>query len=181
MKVLIIDMSYERNSLWKVEFVSPIEDILKKIRVNYEIIHFLEIDLDVVKKYDKIILSGVALKDFEYVNHLEKFDWISEIKKPILGICAGAQIIGLIFGSELRKGEEIGLQKPKILKSDKILKEVNLNEIYCLHNSYVEVPIGFELLVKTKYPQIFKKGEIYGVLFHPEVRNKELIENFVNL
>ena len=126
-------------------------------------------------------MCGVALKDFDYLNYLDKFNWIKSYSGHLLGICAGAQIIGKVFGEQLKKGQEIGLIKIKKIKQDKILDNVILNEVYALHNFYVDTPKNFELLLETKYPQLFTTGKIYASLFHPEIRNKNIISNFINL
>lgn len=178
--ILIVDMCFEKESLHSDEFVIPVEQILKQENKEYDIIHFKQLNQDLVNKYEKIILCGVALKDYGYLNYLDKFDWIKNYTGYLLGICAGAQIIGKVFGSELRDGTEIGLIKIEKIKDDKILEEVSLLEIYALHNSYIEVPNNFELLLQTRYPQLFTTGKIYASLFHPEIRNKKLIQNFIN-
>ena len=55
------------------------------------------------------------------------------------------------------------------------------NEVYHLHNSYVDFSgLDFEVFTDGKVSQAVKhkKKNIYGVLFHPEVRGKDLIRNF---
>jgi GMP synthase (glutamine-hydrolysing) len=178
-KILIVDMCYEANSLHYNEFVIPVENIIKENNNKYGIIHFKQLNNNLVNNYSKIILCGVALKDFEYLNHIELFNWIKNYNGYLLGICAGAQIIGKIFESKIKEGCEIGLINVKKVEEDKILENVSLNEIYALHNSYVEVPIGFKLILETTYPQLFTNGNIYASLFHPEIRNKNLIKNFI--
>ncbi len=178
-KILIVDMCYKENSLHHNEFVIPIENILKNENKQYDIIHFKQLNPNLVNSYSKIILCGVALKDFEYLNHIDKFNWIKTYQGYLLGICAGAQIIGKIFNSQIKDGCEIGLIDVKKVEEDTILKNVSLNEIYALHNCYVHVPDSFKLLLETTYPQLFTNGKIYASLFHPEIRNKNLIKNFI--
>lgn len=175
-EILIVDMCYEKKSLHYDEFVNPVVEIVK---TNFDIIHFLELNDQVVLKYKKIILCGVALKDFEYLNHLDKFSWIKNYEGYVLGICAGAQIIGKIFGAEIDEEIEIGLIAIEKLQEDKILNGVSLVEVYALHNSYSKLPESFNLLLQTTVPQLFTNGKIYASLFHPEIRNKNLISNFI--
>lgn len=179
MEILIINIC--KHKLHFDEFIRPIYDICKQITTNIKIINYLELKEESIDKYNKIIISGTALKDFDYLENLDKFSWIKTTKKSILGICAGAQIIAKIFSSEIVKEEEIGMQKLEIVKIDKILKNIKIDQIYSLHNCYFNIPKDFILIAKTKHPQIIKKENIYGCLFHPEARNKELILNFLNL
>jgi GMP synthase-like glutamine amidotransferase len=183
MKILIIDLCHKKESLHSNEFVKPIENIVKKIK-KYDIVHYLDIKTISLEKYNKIILCGNALKDFEYLSHIDKFNFIKKFKGDILGICAGAHIIGSIYNAKINQGEEIGLIKIKIIKKNIILNNVNFNQTYSLHSKYIENLNEFEILaVSEKYNQIFKhkNKNIYAILFHPEVRNKELIHNFLNL
>lgn len=178
MRTLIIDLCYEENSLHFKEFVQPVIDIVQK---DFEVIYFKKLNEINLNDFNKIILCGVALKDFEYNNHLKLFEVLKEFKGDVLGICAGAQIIGQLFGAKLKQGQEIGLIDLQVLKEDKIFDGVDLSEVYCLHNSCLENLDAFEILAKSKnFAQVFKKERFYGVVFHPEVRNKKLIYNFIN-
>lgn len=179
MVTLIIDTCPYKNSLWQNEFIIPITDIIKN---NFKIIHYTKLTEDIVNKFDKIIISGTALKDNEYLNHLNEFNWIKTTNTPILGICSGAQIITKTFNSELIKSQEIGLTKIKTIKQNKLFE--NELEVYELHNLAITCPKEFEILAKSaKCVQAIKHNqkEIYGLLFHPEVRNKEMIKKFIEL
>ncbi|MDO8467584.1 MAG: hypothetical protein Q7S56_01390 [Nanoarchaeota archaeon] len=177
-KILIINISKER--LHYYEFVKPIEDILKNVGVEFYTKHYTKFN-DKDLKADKIIICGTSLMDNDFIDKIESFKWIEVYKKPILGICGGMQVISLIFNGELGKESEIGLFNENFVKSFLGMKEKK--EVYHLHNNYITLPLEFEQFTSSKIPQAIKhkEKEIYGVLFHPEVRNKSLIENFVNL
>jgi GMP synthase (glutamine-hydrolysing) len=54
---------------------------------------------------------------------------------------------------------------------------------YSLHTIRVDLPDEFEVWAQSaKCVQAIKHKTkpIYGVLFHPEVRNQEILKNFVN-
>ena len=89
------------------------------------------------------------------------------------------QIISLIFGSKLKFKKEIGFYTENFKK--RFLGLERKQEVYHLHNNYTALPRGFIQFNDGKIPQAikYKEKEIYGVLFHPEVRNKKLILNFV--
>jgi len=183
-KVLIIDLSPTKNSLWKNEFVYPITKLIKNIS-NYTIIHFTDLKKTNLETFEKIILSGSPLNDFKAINKIELFHWIKDTNKPILGICAGFQIINKIFEEKLnlKKLQEIGLIEIKIEKKN-ILFSNNL-KVYCLHNKGIsknQKIENFEILATSKIcieAIKHKKKDIYGVLFHPEVSNNEIILNFI--
>lgn len=182
-KVLIVDLCYEESSLHYNEFVLPVVDIVKSCKVDYEVVHFMGLDDVCFDDFDKVILCGVALKDFEYLEHLDKFEWIEVFSGDVLGICAGCQVIGKLFGAQIASGKEIGMRRVEVVCNDVLFEKLGakeLDEVYCLHQSFCDVPNGFELVLKSEeYPLMFRKGCVCGVLFHPEVRNKKLIENFI--
>lgn len=177
--ILLVSTCSEKLS--ELEFVKPIEKILNKINLSSSTKYYLEINKNDLKKADKIIICGTALNDFDYVNHLSSFSWIKHCEKPILGICSGMQVIGMFFGSKPKRKKEIGLGKINLRKEFLGIKE-NFDG-YLLHNLSI-TKANFEILADsgTDISVIKHKTKpIYGVLFHPEVRNQKIIEEFTRL
>lgn len=174
--ILIISLIDKKNSLHFEEFVRPVIDIVGN---NFQVVNYENISKEIIIESSKVIICGNSLKEENHKSF--EFNWIKEYKKPMLGICAGAQVIAKAFGSNIKEGKEIGVKNCQIIEEDTILKDVNLDEVYLIHRFYFEVPTDFQLIAQTKYPQIVKKTNIYCVLFHPEVKNKKLVENFVKL
>ena len=160
--ILIVNICKEKLHFY--EFVKPIEDILRKNKKQFFTKHYKKITDKNLKKADKVIICGTSLKDNDFLDNLNKFIWIKSYKKPIFGICGGAHVIGLILGNELKEKKEIGLKKTNIRNFRGINGE---REVYHLHQFYV-------------LPEIYHNRNIYATLFHPEVRNKEMIMNFCN-
>ncbi|MBS3170596.1 gamma-glutamyl-gamma-aminobutyrate hydrolase family protein [Candidatus Woesearchaeota archaeon] len=167
---MILVISVCKEKLHELEFVKPIIDIVK----NCKIVHYSNLKKSDLENAEKVIICGTSLKDNEFLKHLDKFSWLKTFDKPVLGICAGMQIIGLVFGGKLMKKKEIGYFKEN-LKGFFGLNEV---EVYHLHGNYVEFTKEFKVYNKG-IPQAISYGNIYGVLFHPEVRQKDLIKNFI--
>jgi len=177
--ILIINMNQKEDSLAIAEFVMPIANVVAQTE-KYEIKHYLELNEHELSKYSKMILSGTPLKDNEYLEHVDKFSWLKTINKPVLGICAGMQVIGLVFNSKLLKCQGTGMQKIKVVKENSLFSE-DFNA-YELHNQAVKPSDEFEVLAKSeKCVQAIKHKtrQVYGALFHPEVRNQEIIEKFL--
>ena len=126
-----------------------------------------------------------------------------------LGICVGMQILlsegleeevtkglNIIDGRvELLNSIELKVPtigwKPIFLNDDtfndneKLLKNIDLKKFYFLHsyycNSEINTTLAYSKFEKLKYPAIIKKGNIYGVQFHPEKSREQglqLIKNF---
>jgi len=177
--ILIIKICNKRFHYY--EFIKPIEDVLKKNKIEFQTIHYKNVSDMLLKTAEKIIISGTSLKDNGFVKDISYFNWIKEKNKPILGICGGMHILGLIFDGELKKQQEIGLTNVELKKE--FLGFIGNIEVYELHNFYA-ISNEFEIFGKSKKcPQAVKHNNkpFFGVLFHPEVRNKDLIVNFVNI
>jgi len=175
-RVLVIKTNKE--PLHDLEFVKPIENILKKANLKYSIKHYLEIYDKDLKKADKIIICGTSLKDNKFINDKNSFEWIKDSSKSLLGICAGMQIICLVFNGKIKEKQEIGFYKENFKKE--FLGVNGEQDVYHLHNNYCIFSEDFEEFTESKIPQAIKhkSKKIYGVLFHPEVRNPRIIETF---
>ncbi len=166
MKLLIINTC--SNKLNEREFVLPFEN--KNSRTN----HYSKLkDLGWA---DKILITGTALADNEYLSELNKFNWLKKIDKPVLGICSGAQIIASVFGGNIIENREIGMVEVK----GNLFGRKSF-QAYSLHQNGISKLGEFDVLAESKtsiHAIKHKHKEIYGVVFHPEVRNKWVIEKF---
>lgn len=177
--ILIVDMNWKKDSLGYYEFVLPIVAVAEKLD-EYTIKHYVEVTNKDLSQIDKIILSGTTLKDTTTWSQPEKFKWIKETKKPVLGICAGMETIGMIFETRLISCLEIGMT-PIISVKNNPLFSADF-KAYSLHSYCVEASDEFEVWAKSaKCIQVIKHKTkpIYGTLFHPEVRNQEIIKQFI--
>jgi GMP synthase (glutamine-hydrolysing) len=182
---MILIISTCKNKFHELEFVKPIEDILKANNIKFQTKHYSQISQKDINNSNKIIISGTSLTDNEFIksDNLKKFSWIRTYNKPILGICAGAHIIGLTFGGNLKSKKQIGMIK--ITFNKEFLGIKDLQEVYNLHGLYVDFKKlkDFDIYAENQCPQAIKhkKLPIYCTLFHPEIRQKEMIINFAKL
>lgn len=189
--ILIINVC--REKLHYYEFVKPIEDILKKNKIKFFTRHYKKIKKGDWSNAKKIIICGTSLKDNEFLNIDARF---FRRNIPVLGICAGMQMIQIAeeldrqvkeldiknnLNHILKKKTEIGYFHENFKK--KFLSLKGEHEVYHLHNNYFPLSKNFKQFNDGKIPQAIKHKTkpIYGVLFHPEVRNKKLVEEFAKL
>jgi GMP synthase-like glutamine amidotransferase len=179
--ILVVDMNWKRDSLAFNEFVSPIVSVVQPLE-KCEVKHFLEIDPSKLSCYSKIVLSGTTLKDHATLKQVEKFNWVKTCGNPILGICAGMQTISLVFDEPLLNCLQVGMAEITTLKNNPLFQ--GGFKAYVLHNYSVGPSQTFEALAQSaKCIQAIKHREkdVYGVLFHPEVRNQEILKRFIQL
>ena len=87
-------------------------------------------------------------------------------------------VLALLYEGTLHKQQEIGLTT--ITMTTPLFTLEKTAEVYELHNFYATSPQFTTLAHSEKCPQIIQHSTkpFYGVLFHPEVRNKALIKAF---
>ena len=179
MKVLLVSTCKEKLS--EREFVTPISYILDS--VSHQILHYSKSTREIVNSFDKIIICGTSLQDNKYRNDLDFFkELFYEFPGPILGICSGMQIVCSVFGSQLITNSEIGMVDVKTLEKN-ILSEGKF-QVYNIHNTSVNNLDNFTTLAASETSvQIVKhkNKDIFGVSFHPEVRNENIVSNFLKI
>jgi GMP synthase-like glutamine amidotransferase len=179
--ILVIDMNWKRDSLGYYEFVLPIVEVAKGLEPCM-IKHYIEVADTDLSKCSRVILSGTALKDNATLEQHKKFQWLKTLDKPVLGICAGMQTIGAVFGLKVPRCLEIGMTEVKTLVPNQLSS--GTFKAYSLHNFSVASSENFEVLAESKKClQVLKhkQMQLYGILFHPEVRNADILKRFIQL
>ncbi len=183
--ILIINTSTEEAPLYFHEFIRPIKDICEDENQSLTIIKIKELKEKKIEieNFDKIIISGTSLKDNKFLEEKNEIQKLIKIKKSIMGICAGAELL-IPETIELKPILEIGPKKLSEIKKDKLTKDLDEKEGYFLHQfgienkNYEEIDI---LLTTEKGVAAFKypNKPIYGFQFHPEVSQKQIIRKFL--
>jgi len=177
--ILVVDMNSAENSFGFYEFVLPILAVAEELE-TCTVKRYFEVNEKDLNGCDKIVLSGSALKNTVTLSQISRFKWLKDCGKPVLGICAGMQTIGLFFGGRLVKCREIGMTEIVTLKENLLF--ASSFKVYTLHNYAIVPSAEFEVLAESAncvQTIKHKRKDVYGVLFHPEVRNKEVIQRFV--
>jgi len=168
-----------------MEFVKPIEDILKNNKIKFKTLNYKKLNKNNLESSDKIIICGTSLADNDFLKktNLKKFDFIKYTNKPILGICAGMHILSSIYGGKLKKQKQIGPTDIIFIEEFLSMEPNRKHQVYSLHGFYAENKKYFKTYSFNACPQAIKHNskEIYGILFHPEVRNKKIVEEFLRI
>lgn len=112
---------------------------------------------------------------------------------PILGICYGQQLLGLLLGGKIKSGKikEYGPALISILKSP-LFKNIQTPrfQVWMSHGDEIVVlPKGFTIIAQSENIKAAaisdEKRKIYAVQFHPEVQHtkygNEILKNFLNI
>jgi len=180
--ILVIDLCWKENSLSRPEFVDPIVNIAQLSGEEVRIVHHLSEDLKIPEDFKGIILCGTALKDNGFRENKRLFDIIKNTELPILGICAGMQAVAFAYRAKLAESYETGMDEIRIIKDDEVLGEQRTIQAYELHGMRMVPDENFVVLAESeKGPEAVRHidAPVWGVLFHPEVRNEWIVSNFV--
>lgn len=142
--------------------------------------------------FDGIIISGapILITEVNMETYIHAFSWLKTFEKPVLGICFGHQIIGLLHGAfASRQKEDRDWQTIEQCNEspifDKLPYEFEMMEDHC---ECISVPPNFKLIAVSdacvNEAMQHQTKAIYGVQFHPEVSGNQgflIIENFVNI
>jgi len=110
---------------------------------------------------------------------------------PILGICYGMQLMGVMLGGKVGRAEqrEYGRVDVSLKEDERLFKGVPASTSCWMSHTYfvTDAPVGFKTLAHTKNCPNAAMGDparnFYAVQFHPEVehtpKGKEILQNFL--
>jgi imidazole glycerol-phosphate synthase subunit HisH len=167
-----------------------------------------------ISNADFLVLPGVGhfattMQKLENLNLIELLNkQVLEIKKPILGICLGMQLLseyseegnskglGWIKGKTKKfnlntsqfKIPHIGWNTLRICQKDSFLKYTTENDqFYFVHSYHVDCEDQNDVAAYADYGQNFvaaiRKENIFGTQFHPEKSHEqglEILKTFIN-
>ena len=188
-----------KNGILIIDFGSQYTQLIarrvRELNVYSEIYPYNKITNHILKNFDPsgIILSGGPNSVFDkQAPYLPKI--ILTIRKPILGICYGLQILSKHFGGEVSSSfnREYGYANIKIQSKSRIIPlnwlRNKKTKVWMSHGDNVKkIPKDFSVVATSNNKIISiienKKMNIYGLQFHPEVEHtdngRHLIKKFV--
>lgn len=181
--ILVLDYGSQYNQL-----------ITRRIREFgvYSELHSHRISIDEIKKMNPkgIILSGGPHSVYDE-NSFQVNEEIFELGIPIFGICYGMQLITKHFGGKVERGDkrEYGKADIKVTDQARLFTGTPHEQTVWMSHSdkVIEAPAGF--IVEATNPSTpiaaisNNEKDLYGVQFHPEVRNtiygNDILRRFV--
>ena len=174
------------------EWLQEIKDNLTNLDHKFNVVKLDEIENSDFESFSGIVISGAPtlLTQVNQKEYLDRFSFLKSIKIPVLGICLGHQIMGLLHGSNIQAEKMIDkMEQIEILKENDLFNGIqNLAEFREEHSEFISLPNNFILLAKSEScdneSMKHKDKNLFGVQFHPEVsgdNGKQLFNNFLKL
>ncbi len=182
--ILLVDLCYREGSLGFDEYVMPVERIVERSGFKASSVHFRSVSPADFQDAEAVILCGTPLADNAFLEKPGAFSWVEESEIPLLGVCAGMEMLCKTFGGVLCPCTEIGMTGIRVTGTDPIFSESRSFSAYELHTIACRDPGPFKVLaVSDRCIQVIRHPvrPVYGVMFHPEVRNEWAVERFLSL
>jgi GMP synthase (glutamine-hydrolysing) len=201
MRILVVD-----NHVHAGKHVDPIGNLVAKTggasrgcveRISYQDFGptFIENQL---AEFDAVILSGseaLYSRIEDRAKFAETIRGIRLLRRPVLGICAGHQLIGMAYGEEVvcMEGYQTGYREVEVLLDDPLFEGLGSNIVVAeSHREMLEhVPGEFLILARSPITPVeamrSETRDVYGVQFHPELYDSTdpdgelILANFLNL
>lgn len=188
---------------YKMGNLRSVENALKRLGAEFVV----TADTEVIRRADRVLLPGVgnAAEAMENLRKADLVDVIRSLRRPVLGICVGMQVMCRhseegdakcleIFDAHVKRfvptAEEkvphMGWNSIGNLES-KLFKGINGGEmVYFVHSYYPE--LCPDTIATTRHGVMFsaalKYENFYGTQFHPEKSGdvgERIIANFLKL
>ena len=186
---------FNRETILIIDFGSQFTQLIaRRVRESkvYCEIHSHTITIEAIKELNPIgiILSGGPMSVYDD-NSPTLDNEILTLKKPILGICYGLQILCKNLGGvvESAKDREYGKAELSIEGNSSLFHDVkNDSTVWMSHGDYLtNLPQGFNVIGTSHHSPICAientQEKIFGVQFHPEVVHTEegekILRNFL--
>jgi GMP synthase (glutamine-hydrolysing) len=159
-----------------------------------DVVRYDQMDGHTAHDYDAVLLSGGH--EMSVVNHEMEFSkelhFIKQVKKPLLGICLGFELIAYAYGLVLKRQDvkESRVVSIQITHPDEIFYGLSSVKVYESHRWVVEEAHGKvqELARSIDGVEVIKHIDkmVYGFQFHPEMfveetNGQQMFKNFFNL
>ncbi|MEK6821290.1 MAG: hypothetical protein AABY11_02745 [archaeon] len=184
----IVSCSSRDDALARREFVWPLQ---RSISFPSSIIPLKKLSLSKAKKFDALIFSGTSLADNDFLSHAKNLSWITSLDIPLIGVCAGHELLGKIFGGKITHSASpaIGLLPVSLNVRAFHLNGLSGNfpskiSAYHLNQNTVSLPKGFVSLAKSSKNAheitLHSQKRILSFQFHPEFNHSFLLDWSLN-
>lgn len=171
-------------------YLDNIIKLLNNLGQENKAVNIDKLDNTNFNSFSGIIITGAPtlLTRIDLKKYLKPFEILNSLPIPILGICLGHQIIGLLHGAKISRGEFINKKESiEIINKNKLFSNIkNRSYFQEEHSEYITLPKGFHLLAESasckNEAMKHKNKKLYGVQFHPEVSGGNgiiIIRNFL--
>ena len=170
-------------------YTNSIIECLKEIKINYRHVLFDKITESDIEDSSSIVLSGRRQNDsMMNATNSKLIRYCLAKKKPLLGICYGAEILAITLGGTIKKMAvpRHGIHEVTVTQDNFLCKgKVHAFESHSYKIATLDT--SFSVLASSDACrfEIFRYGDenIFGTQFHPEMSydGKNLLKSFTSI
>jgi len=173
-----------------LEFTGPILEEVDKLGLKSNVLEWRDLrGQDTLPGYRAVFISASPMgNNANFQERIHSFKWLKSTTVPVLGICAGHQFIGHLFGGDLipNSHSEEGLSMVSILQKDPIFKGMEQQiSVVQQHLDSISLPPGFVLLASSERCKVqgirHPEKPLYGVQWHAEISSLQMIRNLIQI
>ncbi len=165
------------------------EEIVSGFDLECEIVKLDNINIGQVSNSNGVIVSGapILLTEVDQQPYLDRLSFLKEISIPVLGVCFGHQILGMLHGAEVdRCKEDRSWQNIRQVTPSTLFEGIDVEaEFMEDHCECISLPEEFLHTATSEICEVegmqHRSKPMFGVQFHPEVSGTNgvrLLENF---
>jgi len=135
-----------------------------------------------------IILGGapILLTEIDYDSYIKRYSFLKTVNVPVLGICFGHQLIGLLYGAAVYKGVAVrSVTEITVMNAATLLN--GFEPAFMMQEDHTEgitLPPDFIVLAGSASYAVetmkHTERDVYGVQFHPEASGANGMRLFTN-
>ncbi len=188
----MIDRRFDRTMLVVDNgsvYTNHIIDCLKEMKINYRCVLFDKVAEPDIDNSFSIILSGRRQNDsMMNATNSKLIKHALTKKKPLLGICYGAEILAITLGGTIKKMGESrhGIHEINIIQDNPLCN--GKIKVFESHSYKVAtLDLSFDVIASSGTCKFeifqYKNQNIFGTQFHPEMSHdgKNFLKNFMSM
>lgn len=168
--------------------LSKIVDQVERLGQKTRIVTLDDLTEEHFNNVNGAIISGSPTMLSSQPEYVERYSFLKNVEVALLGICYGHQLLGTVYGSEIRQGEYIKGEKLVHFYGRELFRGIKSPAYFMEdHEEYITLPKDFVRIAESwdtaVEAMVHYDKPVFSVQFHPESSGEtgdKLVRNFLS-